>query len=112
MADVMTMPDGRQAVLMGMQDFYWLVDEYMGPDMRRWLEGCISETYGGDGEIDAVIEECEKELDTVRGKYCQALDEIRAEAGKLAGLIREKDIDRSEVSRTAGRIGSLSCGRV
>ena len=112
MADVMTMPDGRHVTLMGMRDFFWLVDEYMGADMTRWLEECISDTYGEEGEVDAVIEEYEKDLDELRDEFRQALAEIRAEAEKLSGLIREKEIDRSEVSRTAGRIGSLSCGRI
>ena len=48
------------------------------------------------------------EYENERDRHKQVMEEIRKEAEKLAGLIREKELNRSAISQTAGRIGSLT----
>lgn len=108
MADVITVNGGGTAILSELRDFTELVEEHISFEAARWLEGYLSDAYGEEGEIDAVIDEYEKDMEKQKGRYRQVMEEIRAEAEMLSGLIREKDLDRKAISNAAGRIGSLT----
>ena len=108
MAHMITTNDGENIILMTFRDFTDLVEQTIGIEAAEWLFEYLSDTYGEEGEIDAVVEECEKDLQALKEKYKQVMVEIRAEAEKLAGLICQKDLDRKAISNTAGRIGSLT----
>lgn len=104
MAHVLTTNSGENVILMDFRDFTDLVERHIGIEARDWLLEYLDDAYGDEAEIDAVIEEHEK----ARDRHKQVMEEIRTEAERLAGLIREKELDRAAISHTAGRIGSLT----
>ena len=53
MANVITLPDGRNETIFDEQDFMELVERYMGSDARRWLEGWL----GNNDDVADYIEE-------------------------------------------------------
>ena len=108
MAHIIRANDGTNHILMNFSDFTDLVEETIGIEAVEWLFEFLSDTYGEESEIDAVIEECEKDLQEQKEKYKNTMAEIRVEAEKLAGLICQKDLDRKAISNTAGRIGAIT----
>lgn len=104
MAHVLTTNSGENFILVDFRDFTDLVERHIGIEARDWLLEYIDDAYGDEDEIDAVIEEHEK----ARDRHKQVMEEIRKETEKLAGLIREKELDRVAISEVAGRIGSLT----
>ena len=53
---------------MNFSDFTDLVEETIGIEAVEWLFEFLSDTYGEESEIDAVIEECEKDLQAQKKK--------------------------------------------
>ena len=104
MAHVLTTNSGENVILMDFRDFTDLVERHIGIEARDWLLEYLGDAYGEEPEIDAVINEYENERDS----HKQVMEEIRKEAEKLAGLIRERELNRSAISQTAGRIGSIT----
>lgn len=104
MAHVLTTNSGENVILMDFRDFTDLVERHIGIEARDWLLEYLGDAYGEEPEIDAVIDEYENERD----RHKQVMEEIRKEAEKLAGLIRERELNRSAISQTAGRIGSIT----
>ena len=104
MAYVLTTNSGENFILVDFRDFTDLVERHIGIEARDWLLEYLGDAYGEEPEIDAVIDEYENERD----RHKQVMEEIRKEAEKLAGLIRERELNRSAISQTAGRIGSLT----
>ncbi len=100
MANVITLPDGRNETIFGERDFMDLAERYMGPDARRWLEDRLAERDGDSGYID----DLEKETDSLRARHKEVMEELRKESETIAGLIREKEIDRRALSAAAGSI--------
>ena len=101
MADVIQLSDGSVHTLFDERDALVLIDCYMGMEMRRWLENWMSE---GDDDA-AYIEYLEKECDRLRAHHKEVMGELRKQSETIAGLIREKDIDRRALSTAAGAIG-------
>lgn len=108
MGNIITTNDGANHILFDYDDFTDLIREQMGTEAERWLSDYIADMYGDAETIDAIVDEYEKELEQLRENYHKVMEELRAEAEKLAGLICEKDLDRSAISNTAGRIGKLT----
>ncbi len=104
MADVIQLSDGSIHTIFNERDALELVDRFMGMEMRKWLEGWMSE-----GEDDAAyIEDLEKEAEGLRTHHKDVMQEFRRQSETIAGLIREKEIDRRALSAAAGAIGSIT----
>ena len=101
MADVIQLPDGSVHTIFDERDALELVDRYMGMEMRRWLEDWMSE--GADDA--AYIDDLEKEAEGLRTHHREVMAELRQQSETIAGLIREKEIDRRALSAAAGIIG-------
>ena len=101
MANVITLPDGRNETIFDEQDFLWLVDRYMGFDARCWLEDLLT---GREDNSD----DLEKEADRLYEHHKEVMAELRKESETISGLIREKDIDRRALSAAAGNIGCIT----
>ena len=104
MADVIQLSDGSVHTLFDERDALELIDRRMGMEMRRWLENWLSE---GDDDV-AYIEDLEKEADGLRAHHKEVMQELRRQSETIAGLIREKEIDRKALSSAAGAIGSIT----
>ena len=104
MADVITLKNGRNEVVFDERGFLDLVDEHMGPEARRWLEGWLAE---GDDASD-YIGDLEKEADSLRAHHKDVMAQLRQQSETIAGMIREKNIDRKALSTAAGQIGCIT----
>jgi len=104
MADVIQLLDGSVHTLFDERDALELVDSCMGMEMRRWLENWISES----DDDAAYIEDLEKEAEGLRAHHKEVMQELRRQSETIAGLIREKEIDRKALSSAAGAIGSIT----
>ena len=104
MANVITLPDGRNETIFDEQDFMELVERYMGSDARRWLEDWL----GNNDDVADYIDDLEKEADGLRTHHREVMTELRKESETIAGLIREKEIDRRALSTAAGNIGCIT----
>ena len=104
MADVIRLPDGSTHIICGDRDALELVDARLGMDLRQWLEERLSEDEGADAYID----DLEKEIDGLRAHHKEVMVELRQHSETIAGLIREKDIDRVKLSHEAGTIGCIT----
>lgn len=104
MANVITLPDGRNETIFDERDFLNLVDGRMGSEARRWLEDWLAER---DGDAD-YIGDLEKEADGLRAHHKEVMRELRKESETIAGLIREKEIDRRALSTAADNIGCIT----
>lgn len=104
MADVIQLLDGSVHTLFDERDALDLIDSRMGMEMRRWFENWMSE---GDDDA-AYIEDLEKEAEGLRTHHREVMQELRQQSETIAGLIREKAIDRRALSAAAGAIGSIT----
>ena len=104
MADVIQLSDGSVHTLFDERDALELVDRRMGVEMRKWLEGWMSE----GNEDAAYIDDLEKEAEGLRARHKEVMAELRGQSETIAGLIREKEIDRKALSAAAGAIGSIT----
>ncbi len=104
MADVIQLSDGSIHTVFDERDALDLIDRHMGQEMRKWLEDRLSES---DDDV-AYIEDLEKEADGLRAHHKEVMTELRKQSETIAGLIREKEIDRRALSAAAGAIGCLT----
>lgn len=104
MADVIQLSDGSIHTIFNEHDALELVDRFMGMEMRRWFDDWLSE---GD-EDAAYIDDLEKEAEGLRARHKEVMAELRQQSETIAGLIREKEIDRKALSSAAGAIGSIT----
>ena len=104
MAHVIELTDGSTHTIFGERDILALVDEYLGYEARRKLEELLTEY---DPDMD-YIEDLESELKGVREHHREVMEQLRTQSETIAGLIREKDIDRKALSKAAGVIGSVT----
>ena len=104
MADVIQLSDGSVHTLYDERDALELVDRCMGAEMRRWLENWMSK---GDDDT-AYIDDLEKEAEGLRARHKEVMAELRQQSETIAGLIREKEIDRKALSAAAGAIGRVT----
>ena len=104
MADVIQLSDGCVHTVFDERDALELIDQYMGMEMRRWIEDWMSE---GDDDA-AYIDDLEKEAEGLRAHHKEVMQELRRQSETIAGLIREKEIDRKALSSAAGAIGCVT----
>ena len=104
MANVITLPDGRNETIFDEQDFMELVERYMGSDARRWLEDWL----GNNDDVADYIDDLEKETDSLRAHHREVMTELRTHSETIANLIRGKEIDRKALSTAAGNIGCIT----
>ena len=104
MADVITLKNGRNEIVFDERSFLDLVDEHMGPDARHWLEDWLSENDDASDYID----DLEKELTSAKEHHKDVMAQLRQQSETIAGLIREKEIDRKALSTAAGTIGTIT----
>lgn len=99
---------GQCTVVFCMKDMMELIDEHMGADFRTAFQEMLSEIYASESEWASIEREHHKELDEIREHYHNVIRDIRDQSEELAGLIREKRLDRSAISRCAGKIGIIT----
>ena len=99
---------GKAAVVFGLKDLMELIDQHMGMEFRTILEEPLSETYASEYEWAEIEREHRSELDEIREHYHNVIRDIRDQSEELAGLIREKRLNRNAISRCAGKIGTLT----
>ena len=104
MANVITLPDGRNETIFDERSFMDLVEKYMGSDARCWLEDWL----GNNDDVADYVDDLEKEADGLRAHHREVMTELRAQSETIAKLIREKEIDRKALSTAAGIIGSIT----
>ena len=104
MADVIQLSDGSVHTLFDDRDALDLIGAHMGWDMRGWWEDRLAD----DDDAGAYIEDLEKECDCLRAHHKEVMAELRKQSETIAGLIREKDIDRRALSAAAGAIGCVT----
>ena len=104
MANVILLPDGSKQIISGMQDIVSFVDTYLGYEVRTELEELLSEQ-----DLDAgYIDDLEAELKGARQHHREVMETLRKQSEIIASLIREKDIDRKQLSAAAGTIGTIT----
>lgn len=104
MADVIQLSDGSIHTVFDERDALDLVGDRLGMDLRQWLEERLSEDDGADAYID----DLEKEIGGLRARHREVMAELRQHSEAIAGLIREKEIDRVKLSHEAGAIGCIT----
>ena len=104
MAHTIELTDGSIHLISSERDMLDLVDEHMGYEARTAIEEILSE-HDQDGDY---IEELEDDLKGVREHHKEVMEELRKLSEEIAGLIREKEIDRKKLSAVAGEIGILT----
>ena len=90
------------------RDMMELIEDRMGMEFRTVLQKMLSETYAKEAEWAVIEEEHRKELDGIREHYHNVIAEIHEESKQLSDLIRAQRLDRSAISRCAGRIGTIT----
>ena len=104
MADVLELSDGSIHTVFDIRDVMELIDTHVGNEVRRWLEEYLTE----DDDLGDYVSDLEKEVEGVRAHHREVMNSLRAESEKIACLIREKEIDRKQLSTAAGRIGTIT----
>lgn len=104
MADMITLPDGRNEIIFDGRNFMDLLEEYMGPEARGWLEDWIDEKTSEA----AYVFDLEREADGLREHHREVMMELLTHSAAIAELIREKEIDREALSAEADSIGRIT----
>lgn len=104
MANVITLPDGRNETIFDERDFMDVLERYMGSEARLWLEDWLGE----NDDVADYIGDLEKEADGLRAHHKEVMAELRTHSETIAKLIREKEIDRKALSAEAGKIGCIT----
>ena len=99
---------GKAAVVLGLKGLMELIDQHMGMEFQTALEETLSETYASEYEWAEIEREHRTELDEIREHYHNVIRDIRDQSEELAGLIREKHLNRTAISKCAGKIGTLT----
>ena len=103
MADVIRLADGSVQTVFDMRDMMELIDTHLGDDVRRWLEDHLSES-----DDQEYIADLEDKLQRLKDHRQEVMTALREASEKITALIREKEIDRKQLSTTAGRISSIT----
>ena len=104
MATTIMLPDGKIETVFDLADMLRLIEDRMGWEARELLEEWIRP----DSESEEYIKYLEKEVETQKTRRLDAMKALRKESETVAGLIREKEIDRVKLSRAAGAIGMIT----
>ena len=104
MAHVIEVLNGGVHVISNERDLLDLVDEYMGDYVRRELEEILLDLEVKNSDFDDLISELEREKD----HHNEVMEKLLEQSETIAGLIREKAIDREALSKAAGIIGTIT----
>ena len=104
MAEVLQLSDGSIHTVNDIKDMLELIDTHLGYEACRWLEEYLTE----DDDLGDYASDLEKEVEGVRAHHREVMSLLREESEKIASLIREKEIDRKQLSTAAGRIGTIT----
>jgi len=108
MAHVIKLKNGRQAIVLDVQDLYSLIDEMLGSEVRSWVEEYIEEVTSNTREYEETVLDYEKMIDELENHHKEVMRELRDLSETIAGLILEKRIDRKKLSAAAGEIGAIT----
>lgn len=104
MATTIMLPDGRSETVFDLADLLRLIEDRMGYETRDLLEEWIRP----DSEAEEYIRYLEKEVESQKSRRLGAMKALREQSETIAGLIREKEIDRVRLSRAAGAISMIT----
>ena len=109
MAEVLQLSDGSVHTVFDIRDMMELIDDRLGYEARRWeARRWLEEYLTEDDDLGDYASDLEKELEGVRSHHREVMSSLREESEKIACLIREKEIDRKQLSTAAGRIGTIT----
>lgn len=103
MADVIRLADGSIHTVFDLRDMMDLIDTRMGDEARRWLEEHLS-----DNDDQEYIADLEEEIKGLKDHRREVMTALREASETIAALIREKEIDRKQLSTAAGKIGTIT----
>ena len=104
MATTIMLPNGRNETVFDLADLLRLIEERLGYEARDLLEEWIRP----DSEAEDYIKYLEKEVEAQKTRRLNAMKALREQSEIIAGLIREKEIDRVKLSRAASAIGMIT----
>ena len=104
MANVILLKTGQCETVFDLSDLLYLIDRDMGYDTRTLLEELIAPP----DDAEEYIAHLEKENQQLRAHHREVMQALRTQSETIAGLIREKDIDRKALSTAAGKIGTFT----
>lgn len=104
MANVIHLLDGSVYTIFDEWDILELVDEQMGCEACEAVKDLLMEKDYENGYIDAL----ESDLEGTKAHHREVMEQLRTQSETIAGLIREKEIDRKALSNAAGIIGSVT----
>ena len=104
MANVIHLVDGSIHTIIDEWDILELIDEQMGYEAREAVRDLLLEK---DYE-NSYIDDMESELEGTKAHHREVMEQLRTQSETIAGLIREKEIDRKALSNAAGIIGSVT----
>ena len=104
MADLIRLRGDSVRMVLDIRDMLDLIDSHLGDEARRWLEEYLSEIEDpGD-----YISNLESEVERLKEHHRDVMQVLRTESETIAGLIREREIDRQRLSTVAGNIGAVT----
>ena len=104
MAHLIQLKSGETVTIFDERDALDLIGEHLGWELQHWLEDWLSE----NDDASAYIDELENEADSLRAHHKEVMQVLREQSEIIAGLIREKEIDRKKLSTAAGVIGTTT----
>ena len=104
MATTIKMPDGGIETVFDLDGLLRLIEERMGYEARELLEEWIRP----DSDAGEYIAFLENEAETQKARRLDAMKALREQSETIAGLIREKEIDRVKLSHAVGAISMIT----
>ncbi len=104
MATTIMTPDGGIETVFDLDSLLRLIEERMGYEARDLLEEWIRP----DSDAEEYIACLEKEVEAQKARRMDAMKALRKQSETIAGLIREKEIDRVKLSHAAGAISLIT----
>lgn len=104
MANILALKDGSTRTVEGLDDIREIIEEELGSDIASALDDELS----GLDEWEIAYQDLEGEMNGKVAHYKEVMQTLRSLSETIAGLIKEKDIDRRALSDAAGQIGVLT----
>ena len=104
MAHTIELTDGSIHLISSERDMLDLVDEQMGYEAREAIKDLLLEK----DYDESCVEDLESELEGMKDHHREVMEQLQKQSETIAGLIREKEIDRKALSKVAGIIGSVT----
>ncbi len=104
MATTIMMPDGKVETVFDLADMLRLIEDRMGWEAKELLEEWIRP----DSDAEEYIAYLGKEVEAQKTRRLEAMKALRKQSETIAGLIREKEIDRIKLSHAAGAISMIT----